>query len=214
MVHLMRRAILFGALVAALALPSAAQAANPWEDLMGHKPRTWTDPGGRFFIDLPLGWTSRGDGSSPVVEFFKQANGAAARVTVTMKSVPPKVKARHFALHVEKDVKSSAKGYRVLQRNKVQLSGHTAIRTHFTYRELGNVQLINEVEQYVVIIGERAFVLSFAHAAGARQIFGEDFAFMVKGFGGRGPGEERRKTGKKRRKVRSGEMVNPNAVRY
>ncbi len=214
MVWFMRRAILLGFLLGALALPSAASAANPWEDLMGHKPRTWTDPGGRFFIDLPLGWTSRGDGDSQVVEFFKQANGAAARVTVTIKPVPPKVKVRHFALHVEKDIKRTAKGYRVLQRNKVQLSGHPAIRTHFTYRELGNVQLINEIEQYVVIIGERAFVLSFAHAAGARPIFAEDFAFMVKGFGGKGPGQERRSTGKKRRRVRSGEMVNPNAVRY
>lgn len=211
----MCRRLALGVLTAALACSGAAQAANPWEDLMGHKPRTWTDPAGRFHLDLPLGWTAKAPEGAQVVEFWKRAqNGAVAHVTVAMKSVPPKVKVRHYALHVEKDVKANARGYELMQRQRLTVSGHPAVRTYFRYRELGNVQLVNEVEQFVFIVGERAFVMSFEHAIGARGIFAEDFNFMVKGFVGRGSGEEGVRGPKKRRRVRSGEMVNPDAVRY
>lgn len=215
MMGAMRRLLVTSALVAGVCSASPAGAANPWEDLMGHKPRTWSDPQGRFQLDLPLGWTSKSEDDSQAVEFWKQSDqGAVAHVTVTMKPVPPKVKVRHFAVHVEKDVKSHARGYQLVEHQKLQVSGRPAIRTHFTYRELGNAQLVNEVDQYVFIIGERAFVLTFEHALGARGIFAEDFQFMVNGFLGRSPGEDGVVGSKKRRRVRSGEMVNPDAVRY
>lgn len=216
MLSSMRHLLLAGLLLAS-ATPRFADAANPWEELMGRKPRTWSDPKGRFSIDLPVGWAAKVQDGAPVVDFWKRHpdHGAVAHVTVMMKTVPPNVNVRHVALHVEKDVKKTARGFQVLERERLSMSGRDAVRTHFTYRELGNAQLVNEVDQYVVVLGERAFVLTFEHAFGARPIFTEDFGHMVKGFAGRAPGEEGvfgKK--KKRRRVRAGEMINPDAVRY
>lgn len=203
-------------LLLGLAVPQIAEAKNPWEELMGRKPRTWTDPEGRFSIDLPVGWTAKPQASAPIVDFWKRSadHGAVAHVTVTIKPVPPGVNVRHLALHVEKDIKARARGFQVVERGRLQVGGQPAVRTHFTYRELGNVQLVNEVDQYVLVIAERAFILTFEHAYGARPLFEEDFGYMVKGFSGRGPGERILRGKKKRRRVRAGEMVNPDAVRY
>ena len=39
--------------------------AGPWEDLMGEgKPRLWTDPKSRFYLDLPVGWKAKPNGST------------------------------------------------------------------------------------------------------------------------------------------------------
>lgn len=199
-----------------LAAPQLAQAANPWEELMGRKPRMWNDPQGRFQMDLPVGWAAQPQEGAPVVDFWKRHpdHGAVAHVTVVMKTVPPNVDVRHLALHVEKDVKGQARGYKVIERARTEVSGRPAVRTHFTYRELGNAQLVNEVDQYVLVMAERAFIITFEHAYGVRPIFAEDFGLMVKGFSGRGPGEHIVTGKKKRRRVRAGEMVNPDAVRY
>lgn len=211
------RRVALGLVMIGLLAPATALAKNPWEELMGRKARMWSDPKGRFSIDLPVGWTAKPQSDAPIVDFWKRHpdHGYVAHVSVAMKTVPPSVDVRHFALHVEKDIKAHARGYKVLERQRVDVSGHRAVRTHFTYRELGNAQLVNEVDQYVVVIGERAFIIAFEHAYGARSIFEEDFGHMVKGFAGRGPGEEGFVRGKKkRRRVRAGEMVNPDAVRY
>ena len=209
------RVALLGALV--LGATSPAGAANPWEELMGRKPRTWADPKGRFSLDLPLGWTAQVSDDAPMVDFWKQHpdSGAVAHLSVQMKSVPPGVKTAHYALHVNQDVKKSAPGYRVLAEQRLELSGVPAIRTVFTYNERGNAALVNEVDQLVLVQGERAFVLTFEYAAGARPIFEEDFAFMAKGFSPRAPGSEGVVgTGKSRRKIREGEMINPDVLRY
>ncbi|MCA9554212.1 MAG: hypothetical protein KC933_29525 [Myxococcales bacterium] len=216
------RAAVLGALVLgtlALDAGSPAWAKNPWEELMGRKPRTWADPQGRFSIDLPLGWQAQVNPEQPVVDFWKRHpdHGAVAHASVQMKSVPPGVKVAHYALHVNQDVKKSAPNYRVLAEQRLDLSGVPAVRTVFTYNERGNAALVNEVDQFVLVRGERAFVLTFEYAAGARPIFEEDFAYMAHGFAANAPGEEGvvgSGGGKSRRKIREGEMINPDVLRY
>jgi hypothetical protein len=201
-------------LLAALA-PAAAHAGNPWEEIMGRKPRLWTDPEARFSVDLPVGWTGTVRESAPtVVDFWKTHpdSGFVAHVTVEMRRLPPGVAVRHFNLQITSDVKRGTLSYRLVGERAIQVSGVKAIRTDFTHREQGNAQLVNEVTQVVLIMGERAFIIMMENAVGTREVFGEDFEIMLVGFSGRSPGEEIRPGAKK--KVRSGEMVNPDAVPY
>ncbi len=203
--------------LALLAVPAAAFAGNPWEELMGRKPNTWADPKARFSIDLPVGWTAAERAGVPVVDFWKTHpdNGYVAHVTVEMRNLPPNVNVRHFALSVTNDVKAATKLYKPIGESRIAISGTHGIRTDFAHRERGNAQLVNEVTQVVFIVGERGFVLMMENAAGTRPAFQDDFDIMLKGFVGRAPGQEILPVdAKKRRKVRAGEMINPDAIKY
>lgn len=191
--------------------------AGPWEDLMGEgKPRLWTDPKSRFYLDLPVGWKAKPNPDYPVVDFFKRHPdyGHTARVSVEMRMLPPNVNTRHFALSVQQDIEKAAPQFRIVKQSKMTVSGVPAIRTRFTYQEKNNISLVNDVTQVIFIVGERAFIVTLQTSIGAREIFLEDFKKMVKGFSGRAPGEESRRTPKQRKRVKSGEMVNPDAVTY
>jgi hypothetical protein len=190
---------------------------NPWEELMGRKPNLWTDPQARFHLDLPVGWTGTERSGLPVVDFWKTHpdNGFVAHMTVEMRMLPPNVNVRHFALQVTQDVKSATKFYRQLGERSIDISGTKGVAIDFSHREQGNAQLVNEVTQVVFIVGERAFILMMENAAGARPVFQEDFDIMLKGFVGRAPGQETLPVeAGKRKKVRAGEMINPDAVKY
>ncbi len=211
---------LVGACLAALMLvllSPPADAKNPWEELMGPgKPRMWADPQGRFYLDLPVGWKAVPRKDEPVVDFWKQNvdNGFVVHATVLMRPVPPKVSVRHYALKVEQETKQSAPRYQRVSKEKTTMSGVPARKTRFIYMERGHANLVNEAEQHVFIIGERAFVVTFEMARGVYPAFEEDIEKMVKGFVGRRPGDENLATPKARKRIKSGEMVNPNAVRY
>lgn len=206
------------ALVFSLALPSLARAGNPWEELMGPgKPRLWTDPAARFYLDLPIGWSpSARKQQTSVVDFWKthEDDGYVAHVTVEMRTVPPDVKTAHFAFRVTDETKAKAHGYRLLEEDRIEVSGTQAYRKHFTYQERKNTELTNEVVQVVFLVGERAFIVSLETALGARGVFWEDFEKMVKAFVGRSPGGESEPLPKERKRIRAGEMVNPDALKY
>jgi hypothetical protein len=191
---------------------------NPWEDLMGHKPNLWTDPQARFYLDLPIGWTSAEREGVPVVDFWKTHpdHGFVAHVTVEMRALPPNVAVKHFALSVTKDVQGATKFYKKVGERAIGISGTRGLVTEFTHREMGNATLINEVTQVVFIMGERAFIIMMENASGTRPVFQEDFDVMLKGFVGRAPGQETVPTTEpgKRKKVKSGEMINPDAIKY
>ena len=204
---------------AIITLSPLAYSANPWEELMGPgKPRLWSDPEGRFYLNLPLGWKPKPRPDVPMVDFWKQHadHGYVAHLTVEMRSVPPKVRVGHFALRIDEEVRRAAPGYQPLARRKrVRVGGVPAVRSHFIYRERGNAEMINEVEQYIFITGERAFILTFEHARGVRGAFQEDIDKIVKDFVGRSPGEDSLATPRgPRRRVKAGEMINPDAVKY
>ena len=198
-----------------LAAP-ATFAGNPWEELMGPgKGRVWNDPQGRFYLDLPVGWEAKPDGTTPVVNIWKNHpdNGLVAHVSVEMRTVPPGVKTAHYALQVDTEMKRMP-GYRLIERDAMTVGGERARRTLFTYRERSNAELVNEVVQIVFLDGERAFIVTLQTAYGARGAFWEDFEKMMKSFTGRAPGEEGRAAPKERRRVKAGEMINPDAVGY
>jgi hypothetical protein len=201
-----------------LLAPATALAGNPWEELMGPgKPIIWNDPGARFYLDLPVGWTAEPRrGEEHVVDFFKQHPdyGHTSRVTVEMRTVPPGVKPAHFAARMLEEVKKQAPRFTMLEADKIPISGVTGHRSYFTYQERGNVELTNEAVQIVFLIAERAFIITFLCPYGTRSIFWEDFEKMVKNFVGRGPGEETLTTPQKRKRVKAGEMVNPDAIPY
>lgn len=212
----MHRPLLLLVTIAAGLAPFEAEA-GPWEDLMGPgKPRMWTDPKARFYTDLAVGWEAKPRPDVPVVDFVKQDRdrGLSAHVQVEMRMLPPNVNTRHFALRVLEQTKKRAPQYRQLGEDRLKVSGVPAVRTHFTYRVHGNAAMQNEVVQTVFIVGERGFIVTLETLAGARGVFWEDFEKMLKGFSGRAPGEESRPLPKRRKRVKSGEMVNPDAVKY
>lgn len=200
-----------------LLIPGAALAANPWEELMGPgKPQLWSDPSGRFYLDLPLGWKPDAKEGTAFVDFWRthEDYGYTAHVEVEMRTVPPGTKTAHFAMRVSDELKKSAPGYRLYGEDRAQISGANAVRRSFTFQAANNAQLLTEVLQYVFVIGERAFILSMITPSGVRGVFQEDFDKMVKNFNGRAPGEENTGIPKAKKKIRAGEMVNPDAVGY
>jgi hypothetical protein len=213
----MLRPLAFGALAVLLA-PAAAFAGNPWEELMGPgKPIIWNDPGARFYLDLPVGWTGEPrQGAEHIVDFWKTHpdSGYVGHVTVEMRNLPPGVKGAHFSSRIEDEVKKTAPQYRLLERGRVPISGVNGHRTYFTFQERNNAELMNEAVQVVFLIGERAFIVTFVCAAGTRGVFWEDYEKMIRGFVGRAPGDESAGTPKQRKRVKAGEMVNPDALPY
>ena len=77
-------------------------------------------------------------------------------------------------------------------------------------------KVTDEVVQVIFLAGERAFVLTLEMPAGTRELFWEDFELMTKGMNASGPGDEIRpmKAGEARKKVRAGEMINPDVAPY
>jgi hypothetical protein len=220
----MRRALLAPSSAAALALllsaPLTASAGNPWEELMGpDKGQTWSDPDGRFSLGLPINWKATPRKGTDLVDItkFNPDYGQGAHVTVETRALPPGVKAAHLAHRLEQEIRRSAMNYRKLGEDKVEVAGGTARRVHFTYQEHGNAELTNEAVQVLIMSGEKAWIITMLTAAGARSLFWEDFERMVKTFAPEGEGlslPPSRRTREGRRKLRAGEMVNPDALKY
>lgn len=206
-------------LIAGLAVAfaaGAAEAGNPWEELMGPgKPTMWHDPAARFSIGLPLGWKPV-PGDREIVRFSKHNTDhrQSGFVSVEMRPVPSNVRLAHFALRVAGEMKAAAPNYRVLSQDKITIASTPARRTHFTYQEQGNAQLANEAVQIVFVTGEQAWIITLLTANGARPLFWEDYEKMLKYFVPRGGGDQVIGTKKKRRKLKAGEMVNPDMIKY
>jgi hypothetical protein len=200
-----------------LLFPATALAGNPWEELMGPgKPQLWTDPQGRFYLDLPIGFKPDVKEAGTFVDFWKTNGdyGYTAHVEVEMRTVPPGTKTVHFASRVNEDLKKTAPGYRVIFDERAKVSGVNAVHRIFTYQAHNNAQLMTEVVQYVFVVAERAFIISMITPAGTREVFEEDFQKMAKSFSGRAPGEDSTPMPKGKKKIRAGEMVNPDGVQY
>jgi hypothetical protein len=207
-------------LAPALTPAVAAAQSNPWESTFGRKPKIWTDPDGRFSLDLPQGWTPQvGKDSSPnpvVITRSQPDSGLQAVLTVEMRPVPPGTRLTHFAQRVEEEVRSVARQYRLIDQDKVEISGTTARRVLFSYQQQAHAEMLAEVAQVVFILGERAFVVTLETGYGARAAFWEDFEIMSKSFSGAAPGEETRavRPGDTRKPIGPGQMVNPDVARY
>lgn len=195
-----------------------AEAKNPWEELMGRKPKLWHDPEGRFSIDLPVGWKAYPEEGAPIVRLVRPHpdTGLVAEVQIEIRPLPPGVEAAHLDAHVQASNRANAPGYAVRDRQKTVVAGRAAIQTLFTYRARGNAELSRETVQTVLVDGERGFVITLETIAGTRGVFWEEFELMLEGFstgGGTGPSaHDRGRRGRKR--IRAGEMVNPDMVGY
>lgn len=197
-------------------VPATALSGNPYEDLFGRKPQLWTDPDGRFAIDLPVGWEAKYKSGEPYVAFIRvdQDQGLSAQVTVELKPLPPETRLNHFLLRVQEDTKKLAPGYRVIDQDKVTIAGVDARRTLFTYQVRGNAQLSNEVVQVVLVQGDRGFIITMETVLGGRARFWEEFELMTKGFSPHALAGTAGPTRQGRQKIRSGELVNPDALKY
>lgn len=209
--------VLTSVLLSAIAMPSPALA-GPWEELFGPgKGRLWVDPSARFYLELPVGWTAEPrKGASSFVDLWKvnPDNGFRAHVTVEMRSLPPGVKAAHLAARVEEEARRAAYQFRMVQKDKIEISGTTGYRAYFTHQERNNAELTDEVVQVVFVATERAFIITFECGFGTRPVFWEEYERMMKTFVGRGVGEESLPLPKKQKPARSGEIVNPDAVPF
>lgn len=202
--------------VLSLFVSAPAFAGNPWEELMGRKPTMWNDPKGRFSIDLPLGWElqPRTSGDN-IVDFAKHDTdrGFSALLSIEMRPLPPNVRLAHFSSKVNDEVRKDVRGYKLLAEDRMTVAGVPAYRRHFSHQDRGHAELTRECVQVMFLVGERAFVVTLLTHYGARALFWEDFEIMMKGFNAQSPGEEI-KPSEKRKKVRAGEMVNPDALDY
>ncbi|MBI4821137.1 MAG: hypothetical protein HY791_33060 [Deltaproteobacteria bacterium] len=214
MVRSLRSLLLLLLLVA----PSAF-AGNPWEELMGRKPQMWSDPQGRFVIDLPQGWKDEPKSSvANTVDFWRTdaEHGVTARVSVEVRVVPKGVKLSHFVERVNEDGRKSVREHRILQQDQIQVSGVAARRQLVTYQVLGHTEIVNEAVQVILVGDERAYVITLVSPAGTRGLFWEEFELMTKGFsaGGSESSAVRTSPDQPRKKLRAGEMVNPDALKY
>lgn len=204
-----------GLLALTWAVPTWAK--TPWEELFGPgKPTVWGDPAGRFTIDLPLGWEAETQGAGQPVHITKRHPdyGITGWVTVVNRTLPPGTALRHFETHVDRETRDRSPGYELVERSVREGPGRRAVWRYFLYRERGNAELMREAVQVLTLSGERAFIITLRTPYGQRAPFWEDFKVMMEGFHGRAPGEESWDKPKKRRKIREGEMIHPDAIGY
>lgn len=205
------------AFVGALAMSAEAEAKSPWEELMGTgTPRLWTDPAGRFALDLPVGWTAQKTHENTVVRFEMRPSehGLVARATIQVLSVPSGIELSHFAVRVADEMKRSTYRYRPIAREMRSISGQPAVLHRFTHQERGHTALSNEVQQAIFIVKERAFVVTIEAPAGSRPAFQEDIDKMLANFVGYAPGDEARARAKMPKRVNAGRLVDPDSIRY
>ena len=201
-------------LLAVVFFSPPVSAKNPWEELMGRKPRLWRDKQGRFSLDLPVGWTPQTSAESPVV-YFHRSKRQQATVSVDVRNLPAGVRATHLNAHIQDENKSHAKGYKLVEQQVHTVGGTKAVQSIITYRALGSVRHYREIVQNVLVVGERGFVITLEMPLGTRGIFWEEFELMLKGFSvGRESIVRQPRSRKSRRRVRAGEMINPDAIGY
>jgi hypothetical protein len=212
---LLRRATSALALLGLMASAPVASAGNPWEDLFGPgKGRAWSDPQGRFSVELPAGWEARTPAGR--VELWREHrdSGYVARVTVQVRSLPPGVSSKHLALRVRDETRRGSPGYRSHGEERRIVGGVEALLTHFTYQEQGNAALVNDATQVVLVAGERGFVLTLEVAAGTREVFGDEFDKLLASFSAGGASRPESAAPGTRRRLKAGEMVDPEGVPY
>jgi hypothetical protein len=207
----------FALLAGTLAVPPAARAGDPWEELMGPgKGTEWADPESRFTLELPVGWQAAPRrGSASLVDVWKDHPDyhTTCRLTIEMRGLPPKVKLVHLGQRVMDEVKKAVRTIQMQGEDRITISGAQAIRRFFTYQSLQHAELTFEVEQIIFMIGERAYIMTVETPYGTRQPYQEDLDKMLKTFVGSAPGEEVAKP-KKHTKLKAGEMVNVDGVPY
>lgn len=207
--------------LALLTLPAAALAqSNPWESTFGRKPKIWSDTDGRFSLDLPQGWTpvpTKESSPNPVsIVRSNSDTGHQALVTVEMRTLPPGTRLTHFVQRVDEEIRGVARQYRLIDQDKIEVSGVPAQRKLFSYQQMAHAEMLSEVAQVAFIVGERGFVVTLECAYGARSMFWGDFEIMTKSFSGAAPGEETRavRPGATRKSIGPGQMINPDVARY
>jgi len=134
-------------------------------------------------------------------------------ITETSTNLPPDVRAAHLAARVDEDIRSHRAAYRSIEADRVEVAGLPAYRRLYTYQERNNAEIRNEVLQIVLVSGERAYIIVLETAEGARAGFWDDFQKMMRGFVPRSA-DQPVPTTAPRRKIRSGELVNPDAIKY
>lgn len=194
---------------------SSAFGATPWEQLMGRKPRTWTAERGNFSLDLPVGWHAVEEEEVPV-RFHRtdEGSGIPATVQVEVRPLPGTVKSKHFHNHILAETRKKARGFRRLDHEMRNVDGQDGHQTFFRYRVYGNTELSRDVVQTTYVTEDVGVIITFETVAGAKARFWEEVSLMLDGFhlGQAGGPSVDTKTG--RRRVRAGEMIHPDAVRY
>jgi hypothetical protein len=198
--------------------PTEAFGTSPWEEIMGPpKPVLWNDPQARFYLDLPYGWKAKLFEDHPdIVDFSKQHDdfGYVAHVIVRMQKLPSGVQVQHYAERKAAENRNRWPRYQLIEEAKSKVSGERAYRTRFTFEGRNNIELTTQVTQYVFVTGQRGFAVSLFCSEGTCSYFEEDFQRMVDGFVARGIGEESLPVPKQRKRIKAGEVIDPNAIRY
>ncbi|MBI2373166.1 MAG: hypothetical protein HYV07_04130 [Deltaproteobacteria bacterium] len=209
----------FGLALSLILAAPPVLAGNPWEELMGRKPQMWSDPEGRFAVDLPQGWKATSKNRAPnIVEFFKteSEHGLTAKVSMEIRTVPKGVKLAHFVQRVNEESNRAVRELRIVETDQLEVSGTQARRQLVTYQLFGHTELRAEAVQVIMVGEERAYVFTLETPFGARGLFWEDFEIMVKGLSLSGTGAPAMRTSPDapRKKLRAGEMVNPDELKY
>lgn len=191
-------------------------AGNPWEELMGPgKGNIWSEPNGRFSVNLPVNWKHDQSNGKQVFQFSKlhKDHGRKAFLTVEMTPLPPGVRLSHFNLKNERELKKTTRNLRKGAVSKITVSGQPARKTEYAYQERGHALRTNYALRVNLVDGERGWTLTFLTSYGAQGIFMEEFEKMISSFTA-GTSSQPVRPSKKRRKLRAGEMVNPNLLKY
>lgn len=194
----------------------SAFAGNPWEELMGPgKGNIWSEPNGRFSVNLPVNWKHVQSNNKGVVQFSKhhKDHGQKAFLTVEMTPLPPGVRLSHFNLKTERELKKTTRNLRKGETSKITVSGQPARKTTYAFQERGHALRTNYALRVTLVDGERGWTLTFLTAYGAQGIFMEEIEKMISSFTA-GTSRQPVRRPKKRRKLRAGEMVNPNLLKY
>ena len=154
----------------------SAFAGNLGKNSWVRKRKHWSEPNGRFSLNLPVNWKHVQSNNKGVVQFSKhhKDHKQKAFLTVEMTPLPPGVRLSHFNLKTERELKKTTRNLRKGEVAKLTVSGQPARKTEYAFQERGHALRTNYALR-VTVDGERGWTLTFLTAYGAQGIFMEEF---------------------------------------
>ena len=202
-----------------LVIAPNAFAQTTWQEIvMGDLPtKRYSDPRGRFSTEIVTDWRAEVNKQNPQITDFLKTNsqtGIRAHATVEVRNIPNGTKLKHFVNRNLENIEAKAPRFRMIGRKKIVLGGRRAYRVIFGYQNKNNAEQKNEVTQIYLLSGEKGYILSLETALGAGRYFAYDFKKMSEGFSVGGFTEAPTTPGRARKRIRAGEMIDPDAIGY
>ena len=143
---------------------------------------TFVDPLGRFALELPPDWGQQtGKSGTSGVSFQREVDGVPAYAAIRVIAFSQPMTLEAF-VRAASNANRGAPGFRLLEEEAIPIAGKPGVRQRFILYINGDPKWPKMVEQRMVLVGDRGFVLHGETVAEAFGTFADDFVAMFASF--------------------------------